>query len=559
MDKKDLVIYQIWPRSFHDSNHDGIGDLQGIIQKLDYLQDLGIQLIWLSPIYQSPNHDYGYDIADYYQIHSDFGTMEDLEALIAQSKQRNIGIIMDLVANHTSDEHPWFQAALQDPTSKYRDYYYFRPGIQSSNKHAPPNNWMSFFGGSSWQYDPSSEEYYLTQFTPHQCDLNWNNKEVREEIYRIMQFYLDKGVAGFRLDVINTIDKIASLESKDPHKKGLQFPAEYTIDRPNVAHWLQEMRSQVVDHYEDCLLIGECVLVTKESAVVYTKPDPPKLDMVFQFDMMLLGCGELGKFDFRKGYHFTIRDLKQVLRSWQTAMLLNNGYLGNYISNHDNPRPVSRFGNTKLYHKESAKCLAILNFTLYGTPFLYQGEEIGMTNYPFKQKDWKDYEAHSVFQVLQSKMHLPKFLARMVINKMTRDHARTPMQWSNEQYAGFSTVQPWMVVNPNYGTINVQDDLASPDSIIACYKALIALRKNYIALREGNFEELLTYHKQVFCFIRTHETQRILVLLNLSQRSASIEFTTPYTGTFLYSNYGGNKKLTPFMVLVPYEAILYQL
>lgn len=558
MDKKNLVIYQIWPRSFYDSNQDGIGDLPGIIQKLDYLQELGIQMIWLSPVYQSPNHDYGYDISDYYQIHPDFGTMEQFDELLSECKHRNIGVIMDLVANHTSDQHPWFQAALRDRGSKYRDYYYFRPGVMQDNKLTPPNNWMSFFGGSSWQYDFSSNEYYLTQFTPHQCDLNWNNKEVREEIYNIMRFYLDKGVAGFRLDVINTIDKLAVLPSKDPHKKGLQFPADYTIDRPQVPIWLQEMQHEVVQNY-DCLLIGECVLVTKDSAALYTNPETPMLDMVFQFDLMLLGCGALGKFDFRKGYRFSIKDMKQVIRSWQMEMIQKNGYLGNYLSNHDNPRPVSRFGNTKLYHKESAKCLAVLNFTLYGTPFLYQGEEIGMTNHSFKQADWKDYEAKSVFEVLQTKMHLPKFLARFVINKMTRDHARTPMQWNNRIHAGFSTAPPWIVVNPNYAKINVEDDLASSDSIIACYKSLIALRKEHIALREGDFEELLGYHSKVLCFIRNHEAQRIMVILNLSHRSTSIEFAKPYAGTFLYSNYPGSKKLTQFMVLVPYEAILYQL
>lgn len=571
MTYKDKTIYQIWPRSFYDTNGDGIGDIQGIIAKLDYLKGLGIDMIWLSPIYQSPNYDYGYDISNYYEIHPDFGTMEDFDELITQCKSRNIGLIMDLVANHTSDQHPWFLAAKEDRESEYHDYYYFKEGKQSdthTNKklpsnhseatQQPPNNWLSFFGGSSWQYNKPTNEYYLTQFTPHQCDLNWNNPKVRQEIYAIMRFYLEKGIAGFRLDVINTIDKIEGLLDKDPHRKGLQFPADYTIDRPNVSIWLQEMHEQVIAPYH-CLAIGECVLVNPEAAALYTKLENNQLSMTFHFDLVLLGCGPLGKFDFRKGYRFAAKDIKRVLSTWQSYMTKHGGYLGNYLSNHDNPRHLSRFGDTKLYRTESATCLALLNFTLYGTPFVYQGEEIGMTNTKMKQADWKDSEAFSVYQTLQTMMHLPKWLARRIVNKMTRDHARTPMQWSSQDHAGFGDTTPWMKPNPNYKTVNVETDSASTNSIVRFYQAMIAFRKDNIALQEGSFEELFSRHKQVFVYLRQHANQTLLVLINLTKKPASMEFKEKITANFKFSNYGGQKKLTQLMVLIPYEAIVYEM
>lgn len=554
-DWKSKVVYQIWPRSFQDSNGDGIGDIGGIIRRLDYLKDLGVDLLWISPLYASSNKDYGYDIDDYYQINPEFGTMEDFDRLLAEAKKRDLGIVMDLVANHTSDRHPWFQKALADPSSPYRDYYYFRPGKNGG----PPNNWLSFFGGSAWTKEPNSDLYYLTTFTPNQCDLNWQNPKVRQGIYDIMRFWLDKGIAGFRMDVINTISKAEGLPDKDPEKKGLQFPGELIINRPDSHTYIKEMYREVLSHY-DCLALGEGVLMTKEAAVQYTRPDREELMMLFHFDLALLGCGPLGKYDFRKFYHFTTLDFKETVTGWMTTMEREGGWIGNYLSNHDNPRQVSRFGDDRRYRKESAKALCLLDFTLRGTPFIYQGEEVGMTNCPFEKEEWRDYEAINDYQVLQDMMHLPAFVSKKIISKMTRDHARTPVQWDDGPGAGFTTGTPWIKLNPNYKDLNIAADLKSPDSLVAFYRETIAFRKAHPVLTYGHFSPILKAHRQIIGYIREDETERLLTLINLTGKKATAQLPT-FTGKNALCLYHTHQKraLLPKITLAPYEGLIFSL
>nr|WP_307993202.1 alpha-glucosidase [uncultured Niameybacter sp.] len=516
---KTKVVYQIWPRSFCDSNGDGVGDLQGIISKLDYLQNIGIDIIWLSPIYLSSNKDYGYDISDYYEINPEFGTMDDVDELIMEAKKRNIEIIMDLVANHTSDEHKWFQEAIKDCKSPYRNFYIFKEGKDNE----APNNWMSFFGGSAWTYDKTSEEYYLTQFTPNQCDLNWENEEMREEIYRVMKFWLGKGIVGFRMDVINAISKAEGLPDKDPHKKGLQFPGELTLNRSKTHEYLQEMYEKVLSNY-DCMAIGEGVLATEKDVILYTNPNRHELQMMFQFDLHNLGNGELGKYDFRKLYKWTVKEFKEVLFKWQETIEDGEGWLGNYLSNHDQRRQVSRFGDDKRYRIESAKALCLLNFTLRGTPFMYQGEEIGMTDCVLEEEEWRDYEALNAHKVLQTMMHLPKGVAKQIVKKVSRDNSRTPMQWSSNHNGGFTKGEPWIKVNPNYKVINVEQELQKPNGILSFYKEVIRLYKECITLREGKFKPILKEHKQVISYIREHEEGNYLIIINLTKKLAKVKW-----------------------------------
>lgn len=439
MDPREKIVYQIWPRSFCDGNGDGVGDLGGVIAKLDYLHELGVDLLWLSPVYASPNRDYGYDVSDYYAINPEYGTLAEFDRLVAEAKARGIGILMDFVPNHTSDQHAWFQAALNDPNSSYRDFYYFRPGKNGG----APNNWMSFFGGSAWTQDKKTGEYYLTSFTPGQCDLNWENPAVRQEMYKAMRFWMDRGIAGFRIDVVNAIKKAPGLPDKDPHKRGLQFPAELVTKQEGVHTFIQEMHREVFSHYPDCFTVGEGCLTGIEDVARFTNPENRELMMMFHFDIAMLGCGPLGKFDFRKGYRFTIRDFKRVVNRWQLAMQEKNGWTGNYLSNHDQPRQVSRFGSEKTpeLRRASARALALLNLTLRGTPFLYQGEECGMTNCRLAKEEWKDFEAINDYAVLQSMMRLPAPLAEKIIVKMTRDNARTPVQWSGAATRASRTVR----------------------------------------------------------------------------------------------------------------------
>ena len=547
------VVYQIWPRSFMDSNDDGIGDIKGILSRLDHVKQLGANQIWLSPVYLSPNHDYGYDVQDYYSIQPEFGTMADMDELIRACHERGIELIMDLVANHTSDQHPWFQAALRDVNSKYRDYYFFREGKQNKE----PNNWISLFGGSAWtKVEGEENRYYLSLFTPNQCDLNWRNPELRTEIHKIMHFWLDKGIDGFRMDVINMISKVPDLVDKNPHKKGYQFADDLIISRPESFDYLMEMYDKVMLDKRG-LFIGEGVLINPMSAKRYSGKDTKMLDLMFHFDTVLIGCGPLGKYDFRKFYRWTIKEFKAIYFKWQLASLNDAFYLGNFLSNHDNGRAVSRFGDEKKYHRESAKALNLLTLMSRGTPFIYQGEEIGMTNLKLEQEDWRDFEAINDYVVLQEMMHMPKFFAKKIVQKMTRDNARTPMQWTNEVYAGFSKSKPWIKVNPNKNDINVLDQVSDEDSILAFTKQAIELYKSDETFAFGDVRPYLIKHPELLAFERVG-LQHYLVLINLSKHNIHFPVAENVLDCeCLISNYS----LTPLMakmVFRPFEARVYR-
>lgn len=547
------VVYQIWPRSFMDSNDDGIGDIKGILSRLDHVKQLGANQIWLSPVYQSPNHDYGYDVQDYYSIQPEFGTMADMDELIRACHERGIELIMDLVANHTSDQHPWFQAALSDVNSKYRDYYFFREGKQNKE----PNNWISLFGGSAWTKVAGEENgYYLSLFTPNQCDLNWRNPELRAEIHKIMRFWLDKGIDGFRMDVINMISKVPDLVDKNPHKKGYQFADDLFISRPESFEYLMEMYDKVMLDRRG-LFIGEGVLINPMSAKRYSGKDTKMLDLMFHFDTVLIGCGPLGKYDFRKFYRWTIKEFKAIYFKWQLASLNDAFYLGNFLSNHDNGRAASRFGDEQKYHRESAKALNLLTLMSRGTPFIYQGEEIGMTNLKLEQEDWRDFEAINDYVVLQEMMHLPKVIAKKIVQKMTRDNARTPMQWTDEVYAGFSKSKPWIKVNPNKNDINVLDQVSDEDSILAFTKQAIELYKSDETFAFGDVRPYLIKHPELLAFERVG-LQHYLVLINLSKHNIHFPVEENILDCeCLISNYSRTPLMTK-MVFRPFEARVYR-
>ncbi len=555
MDPREKIVYQIWPRSFCDGNGDGVGDLGGVIAKLDYLHELGVDLLWLSPVYASPNRDYGYDVSDYYAINPEYGTLAEFDRLVAEAKARGIGILMDFVPNHTSDQHAWFQAALNDPNSSYRDFYYFRPGKNGG----APNNWMSFFGGSAWTQDKKTGEYYLTSFTPGQCDLNWENPAVRQEMYKAMRFWMDRGIAGFRIDVVNAIKKAPGLPDKDPHKRGLQFPAELVTKQEGVHTFIQEMHREVFSHYPDCFTVGEGCLTGIEDVARFTNPENRELMMMFHFDIAMLGCGPLGKFDFRKGYRFTIRDFKRVVNRWQLAMQEKNGWTGNYLSNHDQPRQVSRFGSEKTpeLRRASARALALLNLTLRGTPFLYQGEECGMTNCRLAKEEWKDFEAINDYAVLQSMMRLPAPLAEKIIVKMTRDNARTPVQWSGGRNAGFTDGTPWMRVNPNYREINIEEDVLRMDSVVNFYKKAIALHHAHPALTFGTYAPVDEKNKRVLAYLRRGETETLLVAINLSDKQTKVSFPRLNARECLLYTHS-SRTFAQELPLLPFEGLVYK-
>ena len=567
-DFKNKVVYQIWPRSFKDSNGDGIGDLGGIIEKLQYIRSLGVDAIWLSPIYPSHNHDYGYDIDDYCAINPEFGTMEDFDRLVAEAKELGMGIVMDLVVNHTSSHHKWFREAVENPDSKYRDYYIFKKGRKAdaypgyklpvTTGTIPPNNWLSAFGGSAWQKDEKSGEYYLTMFTPDQCDLNWTNPEVREEVVKIMRFWLDRGIAGFRLDVINAIAKREGLPDSGNPKK-LNFPFEHIVSLPKTHEYLKELHEKALKDY-DCFTVGEGMVTPIDAVLKYTGPGTNELDMMFQFDLALIGCGPLGKFDFRKLYHWTVREYKEIFDHWETGVEQGGGWLGNYISNHDQPRPVSHFGDDKKYRRESAKALAMINMTMYGTPFMYQGEEIGMTNCHLEPEEWKDFEAINDYKILQSMMHLPAPLAKKVIQHATRDNARTPMQWTGGKNAGFTDgEEAWMKINPNYTEINVEDDLKNPDSVIDFYKQLIRLRHLNNELNYGSYRMIAKQNRQIIAFLREYEGRRLLIAVNMTGRPARIDLgELEYRKGHIILGTHGEERYSRFLTMKPFEGRIYR-
>ncbi|MEZ7606295.1 alpha-glucosidase [Streptococcus sp. 27098_8_113] len=486
----NAVVYQVYPKSFMDSNGDGIGDLPGITSKLDYLAKLGITAIWLSPVYDSPMDDNGYDIADYQAIAGIFGTMEDMDELIAEAKKRDIRIIMDLVVNHTSDEHAWFVEACENPDSPERDYYIWRD---------EPNDLDSIFSGSAWEYDEKSGQYYLHFFSKKQPDLNWENEKLRQKIYEMMNFWIDKGIGGFRMDVIDMIGKI---------------PDEKVVNNGPMLHpYLKEM-NQATFGDKDLLTVGETWGATPEIAKLYSDPKGQELSMVFQFEHICLQYQEgQPKWHYQK--ELNISKLKEIFNKWQTELGVEDGWNSLFWNNHDLPRIVSIWGNDQEYREKSAKAFAILLHLMRGTPYIYQGEEIGMTNYPFETLDQvEDIESlNYAREALEKGVPMEEIMDS--IRVIGRDNARTPMQWDESKNAGFSTGQPWLAVNPNHQEINVQEALANPDSIFYTYQKLIQIRKENSWLIRADFELLDTADK-VFAYIRKDGDRRFLVVANLS-------------------------------------------
>ena len=505
---KEAVIYQIYPRSFMDSNADGIGDLKGITSRLDYLKYLGIDVIWLSPVYKSPNDDNGYDISDYQAIMDEFGTMDDFDEMLKEAHARNIRIVMDLVVNHTSDEHQWFVESRKSKENKYRDYYIWREGKDAST---PPNNWGACFGGSAWEYDNETKMYYLHLFSKKQPDLNWDNPNVRNEVFDMMTWWCEKGIDGFRMDVISMISKTKEMPDGEVHDLYGDF-APYCIHGPNVHKYLQEMNEQVLSKY-DIMSVGETAGVTTDQAKKYAGEDTNELNMVFQFEHVE-SDGKYGKWTDEK---FPLTTLKEIMSRWQTE-LYGKAWNSLFWDNHDQPRAVSRFGNdSPQYRETSAKMLATCLHMMQGTPYIYQGEELGMTNYPFQNmKEFRDIESFNAYNEWCKSGHLSHETFWPCLTFKSRDNARTPMQWDTSKHAGFTAATPWIAVNPNYTQINAKAQTADQNSVFHYYKKLITLRKQHPIIVYGSYELLLKESEQIFAYTRTLEQEKLLVVCNFT-------------------------------------------
>ena len=549
---KESVVYQIYPRSFCDSNGDGIGDLNGITGKLDYLKELGIDVIWLSPVYKSPNDDNGYDISDYQDIMDEFGTMEDFDRMLATAHEKGIKIMMDLVVNHTSDEHKWFIESRKSTDNPYRDYYIWRPAKEDGSL---PNNWGSCFSGPAWEYDKTTDMYFLHLFSKKQPDLNWDNPAVRQDVFDMMNWWLKKGVDGFRMDVISLISKEPGLPDKEP---GINGYATFNVSAngPHVHEYLQEMRQKALNN-ADTITVGECSGVTLEEAKKYARSDEKELNMVFQFEHMDVDSDEkAGKWTTRK---MDLRNLKKILTRWQKG-LQDIAWNSLYWENHDQPRSVSRFGNDSDEYREiSAKMLATCIHMMQGTPYVYQGEELGMTNCPFNTLDnFRDLESINAFHELteQGKMTEEDMMA--AIGYKGRDNARTPMQWDDSAYAGFSTANPWIMVNPNYTKINAKDQVNREDSVFKYYQKLIKLRHESELIVYGTYDLILDDDKDIYAYIRTLGDEKLIVYCNFSENTREVELPEEFVNKkVLISNYSdakANQKIT----LRPYEAIVIQ-
>lgn len=543
MSYQDKVIYQIYPKSFNDSNDDGIGDINGIIEKLDYLKELGVDMIWMCPIFVSPQRDSGYDIKDYYHIDPIFGTMEDLEHLIDEAKQRNIYLMFDMVFNHTSTEHRWFQEALKG-NEKYKNYYFFKKG---KGDHLP-TNWDSKFGGKAWKYVPEFDEYYLHLYDEKQADLNWKNEEVRNELVKIINFWLDKGIRGFRFDVINNIDKRSFEDSDD------ELGKQFYCDQPKVHDYLHELNSRSFGHVDGCITVGEMSATSVENCIGYTNPQNKELDMVFSFHHLKVDYLNKEKWT---SMPFDFQELKDLLNTWQVKMQEGNGWNALFWNCHDQPRSVSRFGNDQKYRELSAKMLATTIHLMRGTPYIYQGEEIGMTNHYFTDiNQYRDVESINAYHILKEQ-GLKEEQIHKILQEKSRDNSRTPMQWNNEINGGFSKATPWLEVNKNYHTINVEDALKDPNSIFYYYQKLIKLRKAYPIISHGIFEPILKEHPLVFGYKRILDNQEMIVLNNFYDQEVKIDFDNLNNYEVLIDNYQNtdlsNLSLKPYQSIALYK------
>ena len=531
------VVYQIYPRSFNDSNGDGIGDINGIREKLDYLKELGIDVVWLSPVYKSPNDDNGYDISDYCDIMDEFGTMEDMDNLLKEANERGIKILMDLVVNHTSDEHKWFIEAKKSKDNEYRDYYIWRDPVDGHE----PNELGSTFSGSAWQYDETTGQYYLHLFSKKQPDLNWENEKVRNEVYKMMNFWVDKGIGGFRMDVIDLIGKI-------PDKM-------ITGNGPKLHEYLQEMNKAALEG-NDLLTVGETWGATPEVAKLYSNPERKELSMVFQFEHIGLDQIEgKEKWDVKQ---LDLLDLKKVLSKWQIG-LEGQGWNSLFWNNHDLPRIVSRWGNDKEYRVESAKMLATLLHGMKGTPYIYQGEEIGMTNVRFEDiNEYNDIESLNMYKDRLSKGYSHDEIMTSIYAK-GRDNARTPMQWDNSENAGFTTGKPWLAVNKNYEYINVKQCVEDENSIFNHYRKLIDIRKHNDTIVYGDYTLLSPNDKNIFAYSRALNGDKILVVCNFYGNEVNFKFQQDFNyAEILLSNYNDSSTLIENLNLRPYEAIMFR-
>ena len=543
---KEAVVYQIYPRSFCDTNGDGIGDLQGVISKLDYLKRLGITVIWLSPIFQSPNYDNGYDISDYRAIMEEFGTMEDFDLLLAEAGRRDIKIVLDFVVNHTSHLHPWFQESRKSKDSPYRDYYIWQD---------VPNNWEAIFGGSAWEYDEAAEAYYLHLFTKEQPDLNWENPRVRDEMYDMMRWWLDKGVSGFRLDAVNLISKPEGLPDGKPIP-GSAFGEiwELVAHGPKMHDYMHEVYREVCSKY-DVFNVGEMSHTTVEEALLYCDASREELSMLFHFEHMMVDHVDGSKWGDGT---LDLVALKEIMSRWQTA-LHGKGWNGLYWCNHDQPRIVSRFGDDGIYRVESAKMLGACLHMMQGTPYIYQGEELGMTNASFTHiDDFDDIEIKNAFAEHTERGVSEEDMLRY-INKMGRDNARTPMQWSAEEHAGFTTGKPWLKLNPNYTQINAAAQVDDPRSVFNFYRELIALRKRLPVVVYGDYQLLLPEDPQIFAYTRSLEEQKLLVICNFSESDAGFDIPADIGvehTELLLANYP-DCSLDQHITLRPHEARIY--
>ncbi len=550
---KESVVYQIYPKSFCDSNGDGIGDLGGITEKMDYLKELGIDVIWLSPVYESPNDDNGYDISNYQGIMKEFGTMEDFDRMLDAAHTHGIRIVMDLVVNHTSDEHPWFIESRKSKDNPYRNYYIWKDPKDGD----VPNNWGSCFGGSAWKYDETTQMYFLHMFSQKQPDLNWENDTVRSEIFQMMDWWCQKGIDGFRMDVISMISKDQNFPDGQLKKTGYGDYGPYVCNGPRVHEYLQEMNQKVLSKY-NLLTVGECAGVTVDEAKKYANLEGSELNMVFQFEHMDLDGGETFKWNEQK---ICLTDLKATLSKWQNE-LYGKAWNSLYWCNHDQPRIVSRLGNdSDKYREISAKMLATCLHMMQGTPYIYQGEELGMTNVPFQSlDDFRDIESINAYhEYTQSGQIAPEDMMRYLHYK-SRDNARTPMQWNNTANAGFTTGTPWIMVNPNYPKINAKEQVERPDSIFHYYQKLIKLRKAHEIIVYGSYQLLLPDDPNLYVYTRELAEEKLLVICNFTDTRQSFTLPSDWNSDQMHCLIANYPERVPEkqMLLNPYEALVYQ-
>ena len=549
---KESVVYQIYPKSFKDSNGDGIGDIKGIIEKLDYLKELGVNVLWISPMLESPQDDNGYDISDYRRIYEDYGTMEDYEEMLSEAHKRDIKVLMDLVVNHTSDEHNWFIESRKSKDNPYRDYYIWKDPVNGKE----PNNWGGVFGGSAWEYDEKTQMYYLHLFSKKQPDLNWENEKVRREVYDMMTFWCEKGIDGFRMDVISMISKNQAFPDGEV-KNGLYGDFNpYCVHGPRIHEFLQEMNKEVLSRY-DIMTVGETSGVTIEEAQKYAGEDRNELNMVFQFEHVEDACGDHGKWTTAK---FNFRDFKKTMIKWQEE-LQGKAWNSLFLGNHDQPRSISRFGNDNpAYRETSAKMLATCLHMMQGTPYVYQGEELGMTNAYFdKLEDYRDIESINFFtELTEAGIMTPEYMMKCLMLR-SRDNARTPMQWDDSAQGGFTSGKPWIRINSNYKEINAAQQLDDPDSVFHYYQKLIRLRKEKGVIVYGSFEALCRDDDKIFAYIRKLDQEKLLTVCNFSDQDAEMEIPEEFAGAQCLITNLGRTIFDRVAILKPYEAfVLYK-